>query len=393
MRHGERAFGWRDTERLQRLRYLADPWTSDSPDEPAEERKKSDFDRTGLACVRAMAGRLADELELSGVGAVSIEWSGHKVAQDTATVLTGVLRHRRITIERAEADDGLTPPEVRSDKVVEERVVSLKSHTRKALESSETLIVVAHQPDLTHLAEAFVGPLRTGGLPLAHAEVACIELDDGPDKAGTLAWTLTRGNKDVRDQLREKLKSKFALAGMILSALLVESGLILNKDLWELKAAVPLAFVCVGYLLEFLALGLIVATLLAYDELTMPTKFWSEGRERPKWRKKLYDLVSRPPGSTPPWSVRRPPSSDETVLYCEMVNVWNRLFLPALLAAFASIACFLTAFATNSLALMLNLPWYVAALVAALAMALIAGALGYAIRTFFRFRPGIGVND
>ena len=90
--------------------------------------------------------------------------------------------------------------------------------------------------------------------------------------------------------------------------------------------------------------------------------------------------------------MRRPPSSDEIVVYCEMANVWNRLFLPALLAAFGAIACIVTAYVTDK-ADPNPKPVVEPELVAAVSMAVIAGALLFALVRFHRFRPAIGVND
>lgn len=52
---------------------------------------------------------------------------------------------------------------------------------------------------------------------------------------------------------------------------------------------------------------------------------------------------------TKKWSVLRPPSQAQVVLFYEMVHVWKTFFIPSLICAFAAIAIFLVALVYNSL--------------------------------------------
>jgi hypothetical protein len=105
----------------------------------------------------------------------------------------------------------------------------------------------------------------------------------------------------------------------------------------------------------------------------MPTVFWGAGGKNEPRR----------------WSVARPPSQAQIVLYFEMIHVWVRLFQPAALSAIAALLLFLCALAQDRL---------VSSLGSALdAYTLIGlgglGALAVAAVVYRANQPSLGTQD
>ena len=105
----------------------------------------------------------------------------------------------------------------------------------------------------------------------------------------------------------------FSALGIALLTFLLQKraeGAAAPTDGW---AAASLLLIGAGTLLY-------LATLLAYDRLLMPARYWA--------------------GKLPPqdsWAVRRPPSSAAWVLYQNMMHAWRWLFLPACGLVFAGL--------------------------------------------------------
>jgi hypothetical protein len=91
-----------------------------------------------------------------------------------------------------------------------------------------------------------------------------------------------------------------------------------------------------GALLIFVGLLFAIATLSGYDALNMPSEFWAEAAHRDDWQQRA--LVTETSARR---SVLRPPSEATVLLFYEMVNVWRRFFLPALICSVAGVSCFL----------------------------------------------------
>jgi len=281
-------------------------------------------EQAGRQRTESIAGALANELENLDLRLDRILCSEHAVAKDTAAVLETILRKRqRIGAAFTEIEPlrELTP----------QRHVT----TRLAIPESPTLIV-GHQPDLTALANAWLkGNLPAGTLPLGGSEVAYLELGDKP----RLAWLLTEKSPDLRSELLEKVKTKLDVAKFFLGALVVNAGVLLNASVIAALGSTNVAvksLLAIGLTAVAAAIGLSVATLLAFDRLTMPPEFWSDSKGI------QHDARKRR------WTVPRPPSEASIVLFYEMMHVWTHFFEPALGSALVAIVSLTTALVLNA---------------------------------------------
>jgi hypothetical protein len=184
----------------------------------------------------------------------------------------------------------------------------------------------------------------------------------------------------LKADLRDKIKSKLDVAKFFLSALVVNSSVLLSSSiapLWAPGQNGPVKIlVGLGSVALMASLTFTVGTLLAFDRLAMPPEFWSEPRS-----KSDSATISDPPR----WSVSRPPSEAVIVLFYEMMNVWKRLFEPALATSLAAIVCFFLAFISAN-----------ASISAGLVLLLTLGAASLAIGAFLyyrTYRPQLGFDD
>jgi phosphohistidine phosphatase SixA len=303
----------------------------------------------------------------------SILTSGHVVAAETAAVLSNLLAARGVLAPAAKVRlcDDLTPGPV-DDRKHDEHVINVCI----ALETkfAGDVLVVGHQPQLTFIADRLLGGrLPAGTLPIGRAELACIRITSSRH----LMWLLTSKSDALRVSLRDKIKSKFDVASLFLSALVVNLGVMLGPAagyVFENGGLAAKVLAGAGLLALMLALGLSVATLLALDRLLMPEEFWGGvPRDAP------------PLAPERDWSVPRPPSDVTVVIFYEMVHVWGRMFAPALVLTFAGIGGVAAAGASAALALPNR---------AALMMALALTVVGCLLRHFYvTRRPELGFND
>jgi len=100
-------------------------------------------------------------------------------------------------------------------------------------------------------------------------------------------------------------------------------------------------------------------------------------------------------GAEAPWSVSRPPSQAHVILFYEMVHVWTRLFIPAILSAFLAVALTVAARAHNSLTVpAFYYTWWLMKdhpLITFLVFAFFAFFVGFI--AFQRFKPSLGFDD
>jgi hypothetical protein len=94
-----------------------------------------------------------------------------------------------------------------------------------------------------------------------------------------------------------------------------------------------------GIVMALASLIFAAATLFSYDSLMMPESLWSESTDKPP--RSDRSLPRRPPK----WSVLRPPSQAQAILFYEMMHVWKWFFMPALGLAFSAIVFLLCALA------------------------------------------------
>jgi hypothetical protein len=232
---------------------------------------------------------------------------------------------------------------------------------------SNAVLLVSHQPLLGRVAEQFLGV----ALPLARSELVCIRVTGAvlqsiiaafPDSARTnasgrsmasglamvpplrrfidrrrgrkrrLLWSIEPTNPEVAERLRAKIAAKIDVAKVLGALITAVLALTISQILGQLvdpdkasKLTMDAVFVfgTVGSAILFLAAEVLyLRSIYAYDSLLMPTRFWAEGSSR-----REVD-----------WVPRRPPSSENYILYVNMLRIWNWLFTPATLCLVGGIA-------------------------------------------------------
>ncbi|MFB4269192.1 hypothetical protein [Nonomuraea sp. GTA35] len=207
------------------------------------------------------------------------------------------------------------------------------------------VLVMGHQPQLGRLADELArdedGPgrfhLRRLRLPIASGEIVCLAFAERGAgrrrRRPRLLWAITPSDIQAEADLREKIKSKVEVAkllgGVITLLLGVLLTLFLDAARWKALETAggpgPAgARLAAGFLLMSVALYL--ATIYAYDRLTMPSRFWAESVPLP-FRPRLRGRGL----------VRRPPSSAAWVLYQNMQRIWWGLFTPATISLMAAL--------------------------------------------------------
>jgi phosphohistidine phosphatase SixA len=348
------------------------PTLSDAPRRPLE----------GKPLTYSLAGQLADQLAIDGVRVQAIYTSRHRVAQQTGQVFSEVLAARFGSPVDCSLLDELTPQPSDTDSRTVNAAPGPKGESKPpwldrpptaagaaGANRKSALLVVGHQPQLTEIAKQLLGgKLPAGALPLANSEIACIRAG----RASRLCWLLTEKPADLRSELERKIQSKLDVAKFFLAAITLNFGLFLETDLWG-KTDLLGALLWTAALLSALAsFGLTVATLYSYDRLAMPRAFWGGARTDERG----------------PWTIARPPSQDQIVLFYEMTRVWREFFTPAMVTAGLALALLVILFAAKTLpADALGLP-------AGVVLALLAGAAAIAPAIWYaRRKPRLGVDD
>lgn len=322
IRHATRAVVWNVAESahdMERWRAFSDDLCSDPSVAAAKE--------TGLPKTLLLAGALCDQLTLMDCAAPLILHSEHRVAVQTAEAHQAALRCRfgvEIAVTPVRA---LTPAARDSERADAAQAEAAIQAIRAALSDagkaggSQGVIVVGHQPSLMHIAQGLLKPgrLPAGVLPIGNSEIACVRLGERP----ALLWCLTEHAPDLAVELKAKVASKFDVAKFILGALILNLSLYLASDIWQVASLGEALLLGGGMVAAFVGLGFTIATLLAYDRLNMPTTFWGS--------------AARPSATPRRWSINRPPSSYQLILFYEMSHAWSYFFLPALACAVASL--------------------------------------------------------
>jgi broad specificity phosphatase PhoE len=332
--------------------------------------------------------RLAETLSLDpDIEVVAVWRSPHRAAVETEEILRSEIGQEGLSLPPA-SDCGLLDPrqfrpyatrtradrnQVRAEVEISERLEETLVNKR----NGSTVLIVGHQPMLSWLGETLLSGRRAGpfrrGLPLAR-EVALLGIDRQrrrPSRGSRrLEWSIEYTDKTTEDVLRAKIEAKIDIAKFLAGVLIFGLGVVLGalldpKKLDALHVARPHSDVLLPLAGAsfFLAIGMFLATLYAYDRLLMPSRFWSES---PPTRR-----------SRPHWLVCRPPSSRTYVLYQNMIRIWQRLFLPATLFVMAGIG--LLGYVA------LGLSWWQGLI--AVAIALLASGW------YFSSRPRLGTED
>jgi hypothetical protein len=203
------------------------------------------------------------------------------------------------------------------------------------------VLVVANSPQIDWVAEELLAkPVAIGrgeviGISQRHRRRRW-----SVRKRRDLLWTIGPTEESAIIDLREKIRSKMDTAkflGAFITALVTfvlgkrfdaHADTALNAGLLNVQ---PMLWLITIVTLGLAAL-LCFAAVAYYDGLLMPVRFW-ESSARPS-RLRLRG------SSTASWLVRRPPSSAAWVLKQNMVRVWNRLVVAALLMLGVALSAF-----------------------------------------------------
>jgi hypothetical protein len=161
-------------------------------------------------------------------------------------------------------------------------------------------------------------------------------------KGRDLLWTIGPGEASAIADLRDKIRSKMDTAkflGAFITALVTfvlgkrfdaHTDTALNAGLLNVQ---PMLWLITIVTLGLAAL-LCFAAVAYYDGLLMPVRFWESSTHPSRLRLWLRG------SSRASWLVRRPPSSAAWVLKQNMVRVWNRLVVAAMLMLGVALSAF-----------------------------------------------------
>jgi|tagenome__1003787_1003787.scaffolds.fasta_scaffold20777280_2 hypothetical protein len=182
--------------------------------------------------------------------------------------------------------------------------------------TANALLIVGNEPYTGWLAHHMTGR----EIPIDRGELICL-VRSQREKRWRLAWTIHPNDKDNLASIQEKIGYKMDAAkvmGAFITALITFvitqflSHPTKSTTTWALRA-LTIAFLLIAASLFFLS-------LFFYDTLRMPPRFWGS-------------RVPRDPARmSPSGYVSRPPSSSAWVLYQNMMRIWNRIFIPAVIS-------------------------------------------------------------
>src|SRR5215204_233522 len=360
IRHASREVRWDTSEKQHPMEKLR-------PHTTAAIKGKSDFKTKGFSRTYALVGHLCDELENRKACVVALRHSKHEVAHQTAEVYEKAFNKRGLIVGKGQCCCDLTPkPSSQGAEVTQTDniCISLRELKDKAETRStrDAYVLIGHQPQLTQIARRLLrrplpfvdsgdddcdsrrrrlcktlplgNSLPFNSLPLGSSEAACIKFGDKP----RLLWVLTEKPEDLLKDLKDKIESKYDVAKFFLGSFAVNTGLLLNAGIWgrpEAWRGAPNARLLAYAAIVFALVSLIFTafTLFSYDSLRMPPSLWAEPSEQSE-------------DSDPPkWSVSRPPSQAQIIIYYAMMHIWSAFFMPAVISALVAIGCLVFALA------------------------------------------------
>ena len=208
----------------------------------------------------------------------------------------------------------------------------------------DLLVLVGHQPAIDYFLDGRVDRETA----VAPAEAAALIRNRGARGRWHLWWVITPQGRDALPELRQKIQSKMVVLAVLAgfsTAVLADTAIELAGDPAASAVSgdsgaisVDRLFMLVAMLLFFASAVVQTGTLLAYDRLMMPDRFWRTSRPRT-----LLGLENLLTGV-----VWRPPSSTGWIVYQESVRLW-RCATIAFIADGAGAIFLLAAVPSNSL--------------------------------------------
>jgi hypothetical protein len=296
----------------------------------------------------------------------------------------------------AEAGIPLTGPEPWSAKLpspfralTDQSRIQIKSAAKElsaATPSGERglVLVVANSPQIDWVAEE----LLAKSVAIGRGEVIGISQRHRRRRwalrgSRELLWTIGPSEASAIIDLRDKIRSKMDTAkflGAFITALVTfvlskrfdtHNGIALNAGLLNVQGMLWLITTAGLGLAAFLCF----AAVACYDGLLMPIRFWESSARRSRMRLRG--------SSTTGGLVRRPPSSAAWILQQNMVRVWNRLVVAAMIMLGLALSAF-------SILILVH-PRSYGDLGRPVAAIIVFGVLAYAYILFAR--PHVGAQD
>lgn len=203
------------------------------------------------------------------------------------------------------------------------------------------VLVVANSPQIDWVAEELLGkPVAIGRGEVIGISQRHRRRPWSVRESRDLLWTIGPSEESAITDLRDKIRSKMDTAkflGAFITALVTfvlgkrfdtHAGTALNTGLLNVQGILWLVTI-VG--LGFAAL-LCFAAVAYYDGLLMPVRFWESSARRSRLRPRSSSGARGP--------VRRPPSSAAWILKQNMVRVWTRLVVGAMIILGVALAAF-----------------------------------------------------
>jgi phosphohistidine phosphatase SixA len=276
-------------------------------------------------------------------------YAPYRHANETAGAVVAVFRKGGMELSHVECQE-LSPDRFWAPQSIPAMAASASGLRAELGDAGNAVLIVGHDPQLGWIGNELIGRRRRFHYPLplpppTRSETHCLGFED-PKKPGRHLWSISPSDPETRAGLQEKIKSKISTAGQLSAfmSLLLGISLGIVAEPAKLEALIPkkpplhigswipgaeglLAAVSNGtakgllatsVVSLFLATGLYLAAMFAYDTLLMPKRFW----EAQRWNL---------PGKLPGWIPRRPPSPDVWVLYANMMSIWRWMFVPATL--------------------------------------------------------------
>lgn len=205
-------------------------------------------------------------------------------------------------------------------------VLKRAQQNKLPLDKESTIVLVGHEPLLNQVIAVATGKRVR---PLKQLEVVCLSVTQHLDLLcgdATLDWRFpVRAYEE--EALREKVGRKMTvatfLAGFTFTALM---SVLLRKELNAVAVqgfprelpSIETLLMLTGSLLLTASVGLFVAAVYAYDQLSMPEGFWGASRAGPWRRWTTFDDDQR---------------NEYGELYTLMVDTWTFCFTPAVILA------------------------------------------------------------
>jgi len=193
----------------------------------------------------------------------------------------------------------------RDQTLAREQIAPTRRHIEERLELERpAILLVGHEPAIGWLLDGIDQPIS-----LVAGEVVCLAREASTRDEWHVWWMLTPSKAAAIDQLREKIESKMTLLSVLAGFTLAVTGQVLIDLPKETGPRLLASGAAVCFVV---AAATYFCTLLAYDQLMMPPRFWRGGAP-----------AATPRGPLGPGVVARPPSSAGIVLFQQMTAVWK----------------------------------------------------------------------